>query len=268
MTIHHLFGREDAYVIRSDRDGSRRASLHLPRTEASVEVSRRYSFGVGFVLGRNGGESDLGLDLHAGPVGSAWLRLRAPWTRWARVRPGQPDPYDVRSTGIRIAPHAGCLLQVTIEDRDGTWSRGQPWWRSMRVTVTTVLGRTRSERTVLASGATTVPMPEGDYPATWNREEMVTRYVRFPGTLLDRFRGPRTSRWMNLDIPGGIPTEGKGENSWDCGMDGVFSISGPDGTPTDTAERLVLSVLRDRARNGGPFNLTEPTSVRDAEVRP
>lgn len=119
MPIRHVPGLDPErwYVIDVDRtDGQRPAwqarsvSLHGPNCEARVEwaVLRR-GFGVGFELGRNGGESDVGVNLYAGPIGSVWLRLRAPWTQWTRVdRDRHPDDwYWPRHSGIKLFPYDG-----------------------------------------------------------------------------------------------------------------------------------------------------------------
>lgn len=278
MTVHHLLGSEDHYIITSDRrDGDTRrghrngsVSLHTPRVEARAEVCtlpKGGGFGYGFQLGRNGGESHLGLDLYAGPLGSLWLRIRSPWTKWARVREGRPERWHARHTGLRLLGYPGCIVEVTIEDVDGVWRRDQPWWRSMKLTTTSILGRTSHESEVTGAGPTNVAMPEGVYAASWKRTAHVTRYVRLPGTLIDRLRGPRKHASMEISVPGGIPVEGKGENSWDCGMDGVFSTSGPDDTVADACERLAASVVKQRQRHGGPHDLTRPTTVTEASAR-
>lgn len=244
----------------------RAVSLHGPNSTASVSWSLigKHGFGYGFQLGRNGCESDLGLNLYAGRLASVWLRLRSPWTKWARVTE-ERDPkgwYHPRHTALRFVPHEGCLVSGEWDAHDGHHSRDDPWWRSWSITRTTILGRRSMETIDGETGTTVVPLPEGAYPATWKRREYVSRYVRFPGTLRDRINGPRRHHTISLDIEGGIPVEGKGENSWDCGMDGVFGTSGA--TVEDSVANAVRAVLRDRKRYGGPHNLTQPTSVSEA----
>lgn len=273
MSIHHILGREDTYLITTDhRTGKPKrgqvngsVTLHSPKVEGRAELSTlAHNFGYGFEVGRNGSESDLGLDLYAGRLGALWLRLRSPWTAWARIGQDKPDWYHARHTGVRFFPWDNCIVEVKVEDVDGVWSKGQPWWRSMKLTTTNIIGRTAVVTTVTGEGSIDVQMPEGHYSATWKREAYTTTHVRFPGTLIDRIRGPRTHATMTLDIPGGIPEEGKGENSWDCGMDGVYSSSGPDVPADVAAANLATSVLKRRARYGGPHNLTRPTTVTEA----
>jgi len=262
------------YVINVDRTDdtarpswqSRLVSLHGPNSTVSAEWSLlgKHGFGWGFRFGRNGSESDLGLNLYAGRLASLWLRLRAPWTKWARVTE-EADPkgwHNARHSGVRIHPHEGCQIAGEWEAYDGHWSRSDPWWRQWSITTTTILGRTKMETTEGESGATVVPLPEGNYLATWQEKTHTTRYRRAPGTWLDRLNGPRVTHFYNLSVEGGIPVEGKGENSYDCGMDGVFDASGS--TVPDAVAAMVRAVLRDRDRYGGPHNLTRPMTVAEA----
>lgn len=277
MSIRHLPGldHERWYIIDVDRSDSAEApwrqrllSLHGPNSQASIEWSVfGRGFGWGFELGRNGGESDLGLNLYAGRLASVWMRLRAPWTRWARVTKEQDpkDWYHPRHTGIRVHPWDGCLIEAKVEDRDGTWTKGQPWWQDMKITTTTLFGRNRTVETIGGSGMTNVPLPEGNYAARWTERQYVNYYTRPLGRLRDRIWGPRRHSLVDLDIAGGIPVEGKGENSWDCGMDGVFGCSGR--TVQDAVGNAVKSVLRDRERYGGPHDLDQPMTVQEAEKR-
>lgn len=87
-----------------------------------------------------------------------------------------------------------------------------------------------------------VVMPEGRYPATV-RLRRVTRSNWFR----------LTNKWRaEIDVPGGIPVPGKGENSWDCDDDAVHGSSGPeaDEAPTtrEVAVDLAMSCLQKRAR--------------------
>lgn len=271
MSVQHLpFLNPDRwYVINvyrgDDRDNpnwrNRLVSLHGPRSEASAEwsVLGKNAFGVGFQLGWNGGESDLGLDLYAWKLGSVWLRLRAPWTKWARMK-----GYEVRHAGIRLFPYEGCWVAIEIAAKANSWSRSDPWWMRMKFGHTELWGRTRSVTIKGKTGECLIPLPEGNYKGTWTEERHISRFVRFPGTLRDRIIGPRSHSGVDLKIEGGIPIEGKGENSWDCGMDGLFGCGGA--TVADAIGNAVRSVLRGRQNYGGPHNLPRPMTVQEAEA--
>ena len=114
-------------------------------------------------------------------------------------------------------------------------------------------------------GVARIPLPEGVYTGTYTTERMTRRYVRWPGKAIDLVRGPMQWTSVNLSIEGGIPVEGKGENSYDCGMDGLLGCSGR--TVEDAIGNAVRSVLRDRKRYGGPHDLDRPMTVQEAERR-
>lgn len=271
MTIKHI--NEKWYVINTDQtDGKRPSwqersvSLHGPNSEARVAWSIfGHGFGFGFRIGRNGGESDVGLDVYLGKLASVWMRLRSPWTKWANI-PKERDEkhwYKARHYGIRFFSRRDCFIEGEIGARAHEWSRSDPWWMQWSLTTTTLLGRTRGETVEGASGVAMVPLPEGNYLATWTERTYINRYVRFPGTLLDRIKGPRQHSSVDLNIDGGIPHEGKGENSWDCGMDGLFGCSGR--TLEDAIGNAVRHTLRDRERYGPRKPLPRPMTVTEAE---
>lgn len=273
MSIRHLRGREDLYVLTADRtDGdrpkwqSKLVELIGPGYGARVEWSILYktSFGWGLQVGRNGSESDLGLDVYAGRLGSIWTRIRAPWLKWARIDKDSGDDrwYEARHTGFRFFPFGGCFVSWEVDHGEGSSTR-DPWWRHGTITKTTILGRQHHDTVEGDSGDTVVPMPEGPYPASWVEKISTISYVRFPGTLIDKVRGRRTRRYVDLRIEHGIPVEGKGENSWDCGMDGVFGTGGD--TVKEAVGSCVRAVLRDRQRYGGPHHLPRPMTLQEAE---
>lgn len=132
-------------------------------------------------------------------------------------------------------------VRLELWGRWGEWRAADPWWiRGVSVDLRDlVLGKTRYSTEELALVPCEVPMPEGSYPAVAKIERATWKRPRW-------FATTRQSAW--LEIPKGIPHAGKGENSWDCGDDGLFGIGG------DTIEKAignaVASVLRDRRRYG------------------
>lgn len=228
------------------------------RGSGSVDLlfgHRRYGHGWGFTFGRNGSESDVGLDVFAGRLMSLFTRHRTSWTKRFRT----PDDYHARHYGMRI-DRTAMRFEWGVDPMGGTRNNG----RRLTVNKHTFLGRQRIEKEELDFGVCQIPMPEGIYPAEWKRQRYVSHYVGWLGVLRDRILGPRIGKpsyW--IDVPGGIPVEGKGENSWDCGMDGIFGTGGT--TLHDAIGNVAAAALRDRDRYGGPHNLTEPTSVAEAE---
>lgn len=122
------------------------------------------------------------------------------------------------------------------------WAAKDPWWiRGVRVNIKDlVLGRRKCTVDVLVENIPcSVPMPEGTYAA-------VAKIERFTRSRARWFTDVEVCAW--LDIPKGIPHAGKGENSWDCGDDGLYGIGGT--TVADAIARAQASVERSRHRHG------------------
>lgn len=106
-----------------------------------------------------------------------------------------------------------------------------------------LLGRAKYFAEVVQEGETVIDMPEGEYPATYKIEKCTWKRPRWPfPTKRDR---------IEWEIPVGIPHEGKGENSWDVGMDATFGSVGPYGGNLHTARKeFALDILRERQKHG------------------
>lgn len=268
MSTKYLFGREDVYVFNLKRGEkgetfARHGAcyLHAPKTEAHAEWNwfGRHGFGLGFELGRNGMESDIGLSLYFGRVGSLWLRARMPFTKWLRVRDHEKKNwYEARHYGLKLFPYNGCLFRAQFGAYDGM-GREARRWRECSLQQWKIIGRTKCDTEVTAEGECHIPMPEGNYVGKWKKEQRTWRHITRRGRLWDRIFGVTIRTSVDLDIEGGIPVEGKGENSWDCGMDGIFGVSG--NTVEDAIANAVRACLRDRQRYGGPHNLPRPMTV-------
>jgi hypothetical protein len=89
-----------------------------------------------------------------------------------------------------------------------------------------------------------IPMPEGCYAATAQKEHCVWTRKRVP--FLNKIT--RDCWWF--DIPSGIPYAGKGENDWDCGDDGTYGCGSEKKTVEEAIGDVVGSVLRSRRRYG------------------
>lgn len=136
----------------------------------------------------------------------------------------------------------GCLRLEHPWIRQMEWRSDDPWYRKqVRLPlVDWLIGRARCEVTDGEPFAVVVPMPEGSYAATAQPKTYIWRR-RWYWPLLRRDS-------VSLDIPGGIPFAGKGENGWDCGDDGLWGTSG------DTTEKAIAnaveSVLKSRRKYG------------------
>lgn len=141
-----------------------------------------------------------------------------------------------------VSWHDGALRFEHPWIRQNEWRRDDSWWRKA-ITLNVrdwLLGRQRYETTKGVSFDVVVPMPEGCYSAKATQETRIWRrrwYV--PMRRCDHV-------W--LDIDGGIPYSGKGENSWDCGDDGLWGTGGS--TLEEAIGNAVASVLTSRRRHG------------------
>lgn len=237
-----------------------------PETGSGLEGSAEWCLKserktLGFQFGRNGQESDIGLDVHVPFIGVLFLRLRSPLLKWARAR-----DYKPRHTGVKIN-YAGKWVQMLLDKPDNGWSRDQHWWQEMSLTPTTVWGKRKMNKVVEATGETVIPMPEGPYSATWELSRFERFHVRWPGTWKD-WISPMSDvhGTYSIEIKTGIPVQGKGTQAYNCGMDGVFGVSGPYRTLEQAIGEVVTSVLTDRRKYGGPHDLPSQMSVSEAET--
>lgn len=126
--------------------------------------------------------------------------------------------------------------------RPDGWCRSDPWWKhAIRLPIVDwLLGREECTTRESQPVDVFVPMPEGSYRAVATAvTHVLTRRWYWPSRR-------RESVW--LGIPGGIPHSGKGENSYDCGDDGLWAIGGD--TIDEAIGNAVASVLRSRRRHG------------------
>lgn len=183
----------------------------------------------GFHFGLGVGRSDDGWHGH---VRVPPLSLFVRWSRW-------PCWTDAREFSIAIHDWT---VRLSVWSRYNEWRARDPWWvRGVSLDLKDLIGgKTRYTCEVVAEGLPcTVPMPEGVYAATAKVERRTWKRPRW-------FRSVDTSVW--LEIPKGIPHAGKGENSWDCGDDGLFGIGGS--SVEDAIRRAQESVTRRRQRYG------------------
>lgn len=137
------------------------------------------------------------------------------------------------------------------------WNSRDPWWvQGISFDIKRfVLGREECTLEVLEEGIPVlIPMPEGNYHGTVKIEQRTWKRPRWFSTV---------RKSASLDIPKGIPHAGKGENSWDCGDDGLFGIGGS--TVEEAIGNAVESVLRARRRYGMP---SESAITKSVEARP
>lgn len=126
-----------------------------------------------------------------------------------------------------------------------SWSRDYPWcrwWRQGSFHFANLLGKQTHVLVELQIDIPIqIPMPEGVYHALATRQERSWKR---------RFWFRTSRREIDVKVPKGIPFAGKGENSWDCGDDGLYGY----GVTGDSLEHAIAhgveSVLTSRRRYG------------------
>lgn len=153
---------------------------------------------------------------------------------------GPHDDTDRRAFEVRWMDGSLWLAHPWV--RQDEWRSADPWWKKEVVlhVVDWMLGPAHCSTTKGNPFEIVIPMPEGSYRATATPESRVWRRRWYWPTRR------RDSVW--LDIAGGIPHSGKGENDWDCGDDGLWGCGGE--TIEEAIGNAVASVLRNRRRYG------------------
>lgn len=207
------------------------------------------------------GEETLDVAVGLGPLGQWYNKLDVSRANGRLVRlPGVRFDVELGATGV-----GWCL-----GSDDGGWARHErlvdklrrnhlTWWRVHRYRRSNEEVETRLE---------TLAMPEGPHPVSVTLERSVW------GMRVGPYRATRTSRrrlafWLpgfrrvewsaTVSSQRGLPIPGKGENSWDCGPDAIFSTSSSVRAPFDRADHewvgqalaaATASVYRQRTRHG------------------
>ena len=124
------------------------------------------------------------------------------------------------------------------------WNNTDPWWWSFNFNPKDILlGRQIHTPKDISKTNVTITMPENTYNGTVRIFESTWKRPRWPFPI----KLVRT----DIDVPEGIPVPGKGENSWDCGQDAIFSLTSSEQTVSGAIGALVKDVLKTRERYGG-----------------
>jgi|GEM_PF-5739803 len=146
---------------------------------------------------------------------------------------------------VRVAVHGWTMCWSLWMDPNEYLS-GEPFHRRGSVNaLDKIFGKLNYESILLHEARVLVPMPERVYKGRvqitkdrWWRERQP-----LPGVQERRFH-------LNMDEGEHIPFPGKGENSWDCGEDGLYGLSGV-GDEVEAVAAVVRSVLGTRRKRGG-----------------
>jgi hypothetical protein len=88
-----------------------------------------------------------------------------------------------------------------------------------------------------------IPMSEGDYAASVIFFSQTWKRPRWPI--------PRCTNGATVEVEGGIPIPGKGENSWDCDDSAFISIGTSATTVEEAIQAAIDAVNKRRERYGG-----------------
>lgn len=186
-------------------------------------------------------ESGLNASLALPPV-ALWFGvegLRWKWLNNLRDAEG----YLREGREVSLAVHSGSLWWRLWACTNG-WSSKTPWWQHGSFDFPDFfLGRRKYSEEVLSEHDVIIPMPEGGYPARVKLERRTWKRSRwFAETRLG----------ATVDLAKGIPHQGKGENSWDCGEDALMGMSCPSASTVEEAiAAVVRSALGSRRRYDG-----------------
>jgi hypothetical protein len=122
--------------------------------------------------------------------------------------------------------------------------RDDPWWWHQYFDLGDIFfGHTTCAKEVLEERNVLIPMPEKSYESTAKLMLYTWTRPRWFSKSLKR---------VEIDVPEGLPHEGKGENSWDMGVDRTFGmITDECHSIAEGVGKLVGSVLNRRVRYGG-----------------
>lgn len=168
------------------------------------------------------------------------------------------DTYDCQRT-IKASVHDWAAWWK-VWARSNSWTRGTPRWREGSFNVIDALfGDRKHERKVISTHDVEIPMPEKSYKARVTLSRGTWTRPRWPFAF-----GPSQVFYEKLrfdvDLKEPIPYPGKGENSWDQGMDGLYGISG-DGGLEEAIAATVRSVLQTRRKRTGSIAWKPPASA-------
>jgi hypothetical protein len=119
-----------------------------------------------------------------------------------------------------------------------------------------LLGAKVYEKEELRRADVAIPLDGREYDGVWTLTRETWKRPRWPFLSHER-----VGSWVEVEHP--PAHSGKGENSWDCGDDGIFGAGSSEKTPMLAVGDYVKAVLRNRERYGQPSDRDafQPKSV-------
>lgn len=145
---------------------------------------------------------------------------------------------EAREIGISI--YDG-VLRLALWGKTDSWSSDDPRWQVTRWDFKdALLGKPKFESRLLDTYSVLIPLPEKSYHAKLEMRE---------DTWRRRWTKSKITR-AYIEIPGGIPIPGKGENSWDISDDAICGNCLPSDTPIQAIMDTAKSIMIRRERYG------------------
>jgi hypothetical protein len=238
-------GREDVKgsILRNGRawfkpfTGNRRHELSF--NCQWVLWSKRISVGLGLADYENAVSFHICLYLF-----SFYFNLEySPLERWLEEKTKRKDEKYGNGRTIGFTWMEGSLM-VDLWNDPMEWRSRDPKWQSFSINpMDILLGRRKHASRTLAKEMRLLTMPEKAYPVVIELKE-------------DSWKRPR---WLwpdkivraHIEIEGGVPVPGKGENSYDCGEDATYGLTCPAKSFDEALSKLYATVMQSRERYGG-----------------
>jgi hypothetical protein len=228
-TIRHGIFGDSWYVSwhnRTKQDGKGdfpiegRASITVGRTTLAVSWNLWTHFAH---LGVEHDPSEAEVVIMAAlPPVALWFSLES----WSLL--GGGDPRE-----LKLSFHDSALWWRVWSDPT-SWSEKRLRWRDGNLCLANLFfGQQSFTRIPIGAPVpVVVPMPERSYEGTVQLEELVLRRPRW---FTQRVRSAK------VEMREPIPVPGKGENSWDCDEDAIYSQSGPARTVAEAVAGIFES---------------------------
>lgn len=171
-----------------------------------------------------------------------WWCSRSWLKAWNEKFGGYPDSHKYTHFVFFSISIFNWALHWDFFKFDWGWSHLMPKWMDGYLDIPNLLlGHQKCSKEILKVVDTEIPMPEGTYPANVKMTRMTWKRPRWFS---------KSGYYAEVNIPKGIPHEGKGENSWDCGEDRLFGQHVRADNVSDAIASVVKSVLREREKYG------------------
>lgn len=208
------------------------------RSTVGVQWVFRREFRVGASVQRGGHHAI------AGHIHLAWFSLYLHGEGFA-LRWWPVHDYDGHEYALSFRSGDGWVLSWAWNGDPMSWSNRDPWWKNGQRSLKDVFfGRIKFREGEPETHRIAVVMPEATYTGTCvMRDDSWKRPLWFRQTI----------RRAHVDMDEGqhVPFPGKGENSWDCGEDGIYGMTCEAATPNDAIAAIRESAEKSRQRYGG-----------------